>query len=616
MRIISINILPGSSEHCLQYIWLHSRYLQRHTMNRLQALLACLLLAACTPATEPAATIHESPAAPERSWPHGAIVSAANPVAVAAAIAVLEKGGHAVDAAIAAHAVLGLVEPESSGLGGSAFMVVYDRTTDSTIVYDGRETAPAGATAEMYMRDGQPIGGRDKWAMGVSVGVPGAVSVYHKSHTAHGRLGWSDLFQPAIQLAADGFVVTEKMARYHEFLEPALKSGEFPNAAEYLFPGGEPIAAGDQIRNPAYAETLRRIAGEGPIAFYEGDIAAAIVARARAEPAGSSMMLTDLASYETAKREPVCGGFRLSTICSVPPPSSGIVHIMIPALYDELLNGSEESFEDKIQVFVDAQRLAYADRDHFVGDPDFVDVPTEQLIDPAYITHRAEQRFAPAATPEHGDPDFASHAAEAAWMRGLDATMEAVGTSHLSIIDGEGNAVSMTASVGFPYGSIRMTNGFFLNNEMTDFSADSSADGHPAANAIAPGKRPRSSMSPTIIFDENGDPTMLTGSAGGSSILAYSTKTILAVFDWGMSAQEAVDFPNIVARGEAVGVEGSASGGQALADDLVARGYNVQQGRGENSGLHIIVVKPDGMSGAADRRRHGAVGVISPESRQ
>jgi gamma-glutamyltranspeptidase/glutathione hydrolase len=540
------------------------------------------------------------------------MVSGANPDAVAAAIAILEKGGHAVDAAIAAHAVLGLVEPESSGLGGSVFMLVYDRATGSRIVYDGRETAPAGATAEMYMRDGQPIGGRDKWTLGVSVGIPGAVSVYHSSHTAHGRMAWSDLFQPAIQLAADGFEVTEKMVRYNEFLEPAFSSGAFPNAAEYLFPGGKAIAAGDRIKNPEYAATLGRIASEGPKAFYEGDIAAAIVSRAQATPVGSSMTLADLASYQVVKREPVCGGFRLKTICSVPPPSSGIVHIMIPALYDELLDGSENSIEEKVQVFVDAQRLAYADRDHFIGDPDFVDVPAQQLIDPAYIGHRATQRFAPAATPEHGDPDFASHDSKTAWIRGQDATMEAVGTSHLVIIDGEGNAVSMTASVGFPYGSIRMTNGFFLNNEMTDFSAATSADGWPVANAIAPGKRPRSSMSPTIIFDENGDPAMLTGSAGGSSILAYSTKTILAIFDWGMSAKEAVDFPNVVARGEPVGVETSVGVGQALADYLTARGYNVQQGRGENSGLHVIVVTPDGMTGAADNRRHGTVEAISP----
>ena len=581
-------------------------------MIRLQALLACLLLAACSPSIEPAASADDATSVFERRWPHGAMVSAANPAAVTAAIDILQKGGHAVDAAIAAHAVLGLVEPESSGLGGSVFMVVYDRATGSTVVYDGREKAPAGATADMYMRAGQPVGGREKWVMGVSVGVPGAVSAYHSSHSAHGRLPWADLFQPAKQLATDGFVVTEKFVRYNEALEPALVSGLFPTAADYLFPGGEPLAAGDRIKNPEYAETLERIATEGPEAFYEGEIAEAIVARAQAEPAGSSMTLSDMATYETAQREPVCGEFRQSTICSVPPPSSGIVHIMIPALYDHLLSGSENSVDDKVQAFVDAQRLAYADRDHFVGDSDFVDVPVDELIDPAYIAHRATQRFAPTAVPEHGDPGIASGNAEAAWIRGDDATMEVAGTSHLSIIDGEGNAVAMTASVGFPYGSIRMTNGFFLNNEMTDFSSAPLANDQPSANAIAPGKRPRSSMSPTIIFDENGDPSMLTGSAGGSSILAYSTKTILAVFDWGMTAKEAVDFPNIVARGEPVGVEVSADGGQAIADALIERGYFVQQGRGENSGLHIIVVKPDGMTGAADSRRHGSVEAILP----
>jgi len=540
-------------------------------MNRLPLLFVCLVVSACSPSQEMAAVVETSGDANKQSWPHGAMVSAANPDAVAAAVAILEKGGHAVDAAIAAHAVLGLVEPESSGLGGSAFMVVYDHVTKSTIVYDGRETAPAGATQNMFMQDGQPVGGREQWAMGVAVGVPGVVSLYHASHTAHGRMNWSEIFQPAIQLASDGFEVTDKMTRYHEALLPAIQTGNFPNAAEYLFPDGEAIEAGDRIRNPAYATTLDRIATDGPQAFYEGDIAAAIVARAQADPSGSSMMLSDMASYATVERKPVCGAFRRSTICSVPPPSSGIVHIMIPVLYNELSDGSEKSIADKIQMFVDAQRLAYADRDYFVGDPDFVDVPTEELIDPAYMKHRATQRFAPAQIPSHGDPYFAIPGEKAAQIWGDDATSEAAGTSHLAIIDADGNAVSMTASVGYPYGSIRMTNGFFLNNELTDFSAALTEDGQDAANAIEPGKRPRSSMSPTIIFDENGDPLMLTGSAGGSSILAYSTKTILAVFDWGLSAQAAIDFPNIVARGETVGVEASAEGGQAIADDLAAR---------------------------------------------
>ena len=540
------------------------------------------------------------------------MVSAANPDAVAAAIGVLEQGGHAVDAAIAAHAVLGLVEPESSGLGGSAFMLVYDRSSNTTVVYDGRETAPAGATADMFMTEEGPIGFREMWPLGVAIGVPGTVSMYQAAHAAHGRSDWADLFAPAIQLATDGFEVTAKMARYNDFIEPILKTGEFAVAAEYLYSEGEPIAAGDRKKNVEYAATLRRISSDGPSAFYEGEIAKAIVARAKAAPSGSSITVEDIASYETVTRAAVCGGFRSNSICSVPPPSSGITQIMIPALYDELLTGSEASLEDKIQVFVNAQRLAYADRDYFVGDPGFVNVPVEELIDPAYIKHRATEVFAPAAAPTHGDPAFASSLDKAAWIRGQDASREAVGTTHLSIIDSEGNAVSMTASVGFPYGSLRMTNGFFLNNELTDFSREAATDGQPATNAIAPGKRPRSSMSPTIVFDASGDPAMLTGSAGGSSILAYSTKTIVAVFDWNLSAQEAADFPNIVARGEGVGVEVSAEGGQAIADDLTARGYNVTEGRGENSGLHVIVVRPEGMDGAADSRRHGIVAKIPP----
>lgn len=578
-------------------------------MTRVFVLFLYLVLAACSQAPDSPLADQNTSATAENTWPHGAMVSAANPDAVAAAIEVLKEGGHAVDAAIAAHAVLGLVEPESSGIGGSAFMLVYDRASNSTTAYNGREKAPSGASSTMFMLNGEPLGGREKWSTGVSVGVPGTVALYHAAHLAHGRIEWSAILQPAIDLASNGFEVTDKFLVYNGALEPTIATGAFPNAAAYLFPGGKPHVAGDRITNPAYAATLQRIAVEGPSAFYAGELAQAIVDRAQTAPAGSSMTMDDIANFTVVEREAVCGPFREMTICSTPPPSSGLAHIMIPALYDELLSGDEESIEEKVAVFIDAQRLAYADRDQFVGDPEFVDVPVEQLTDPGYLKHRATERFAPAADPVHGDPFFATPEAEAAWNYAPDATIEVAGTSHLSIIDGEGNAVSMTASVGYPWGSIRMTNGFFLNNQLTDFSG-APADGTPVANGIAAGKRPRSSMSPTIVFDNSGDPLLLTGSAGGSSIIAYTTKTLLAVLDWGLTAKEATDFPNIVARGKTVGVEVSADGGQAIADDLVARGYNVQPGRGENSGLHIIVVGPEGMSGSADRRRHGTVEAI------
>lgn len=579
-------------------------------MIRFHALIAVLLIAACSPSIESTSDEPRISNGAARTWPHGAMVSAANPAATDAAIEILRKGGNAIDAAIAAHAVLGLVEPESSGIGGSAFMLVYDRAGDSLVVYDGRETAPAGAAADMFMRDGEPLGFRELWPVGAAIGVPGAVSLYQAAHDAHGDLAWSELFQPAIALANDGFEVTRKMAGYFEFMGPVVTSGTFPKTAEYLFPDGEPIAQGELKENPEYAATLNRIAIEGSAAFYEGDIAEAIAARAQAAPLGSAMTAGDIAGYETLQRDAVCGAFRTYTTCSVPPPSSGIVHIMIPALYDELLTEDARTLEDRIQVFVDAQRLAYADRDHFVADPGFVDVPADALIDPAYIAHRATQRFAPAETPVHGDPGIVTRQDKVAWRRSDDATVGTVGTSHLSIVDGNGNAVSMTASVGFPYGSLRMTAGFFLNNELTDFSTGPAADGAPVANAIAPGKRPRSSMSPTIIFDEQGEPKMLTGSAGGSSILAYTTKTILAALSWGMTAQDSVDFPNVVARGESVNVEDSRKPGERIAADLEERGYSVREGRGENSGLHVIVVRPDGMDGAADSRRHGTVAII------
>lgn len=586
-------------------------------MTRFHVLLACLVVASCSTAPDSAKTDNQTASQTDSEsserWPHGAMVSAANPAAVDAAIEVLERGGHAVDAAIAAHTVLGLVEPESSGIGGSAFMLVYDRETGKLVAYDGRETSPAGASSAMFLSDGQPTGSAELWSAGVAVGVPGAVALYKSAHDDFGRLAWAGLFESAIGLALDGFEVTAKMNRYLERIESTVDLLAFPEMSAYLFPDGKALAVGSVQRNPAYASTLERIAREGVRPFYNGDIAAAIVARAQVAPMGSPMTKADMSSYEAIRRDAVCGSFRENTICSIPPPSSGLAHIMIPALYDELLTPDDVSVDDKIQVFVEAQRLAYADRDHYVADPGFVDVPVEALISPDYIAQRAGERFEPDATPEHGVPGALETSNQEMWLHGKDATVAAVGTSHLSIIDSDGNAVSMTASVGYPYGSVRMVEGFFLNNELTDFSSQPNPDGTAPANAVAPGKRPRSSMSPTIVFDAGGEPRMLTGSSGGSSIIAYTTKSILAALDWNYSAQQAADFPNIVARNATVGVEVSKKPGQEISDDLSARGYDVEEGRGENSGLHIIIVGPDGMDGAADSRRHGTVRVVAPQ---
>ncbi|MFK8053444.1 MAG: gamma-glutamyltransferase [Woeseiaceae bacterium] len=542
------------------------------------------------------------------AWDKGAMVATANPHATAAAIQMLEKGGHAVDAAIAAHAVLGLVEPQSSGLGGGGFMLVFEREGTQLTFHEGREVAPAGATVDMFMRDGVVMSFLEAWQSGQSVGVPGAVALYKSAHEQHGRLPWADLFQPAIKLATEGFEVSPRLAGFLPRVAKAGRLAKNPPTAAYFFPNGQPLQVGHLLKNPEYANTLSRIAVEGIDAFYRGDIAAAIAKAAQAEPNPGTLTIEDIAAYQPVKRPVICGAFRQLSICTTSPPSSGGAQIMIAGLYDHLVKDATTQ-KDKVAAFVDAQRLAYADRDHYFGDPDEVDVPIDDLLNPEYLKHRATERIAPGAVPTPGDPGLVLHQESAASLWGSDTTEEASGTTHLSIIDAQGNAASLTATVEAPFGSSRWAAGFLLNNELTDFARDVSADGPRPANAIAPGRRPRSSMSPSMVFDANGELLMVTGSPGGNSIPAYVAKSIVGVFDWGLTPQEAVNHANIIARGEKVRVEVSVEPGQAIADDLKQRGYNVQERQGENSGLHVIVVEDDTLKGAADERREGTVAI-------
>jgi gamma-glutamyltranspeptidase/glutathione hydrolase len=577
-------------------------------MKHIHLLIAALFVFGCSPAEPPTPEPTSTPATADHSWDKGGMATAANPHAVAAAIEMLEKGGHAVDAAIAAHAVLGLVEPQSSGIGGGGFMLVYERENGELTFHEGREVAPAGATIDMFMRDGVVMEFMEAWQSGKAVGVPGAIALYESAHDQHGKLPWKELFAPAIRLATEGFEVSPRLADYLPRMAQISQLAKNPATAAYFYPGGEPLKAGDLLKNPEYAATLTRIAEEGPSAFYEGEIAQAIAAAAQAEPNGGSLTAADIAAYKAVERPVICGKFRELSICTSSPPSSGGAQIMIAGLYD-YLSADATSQPDKVAAFVDAQRLAYADRDHYFGDPDEIDIPLDDLLDPVYLKHRATERFAPGAIPTPGDPGLVFDQKSAAALWGRDTTEEAAGTTHLSIIDTEGNAVSMTATVEAPFGSARWAAGFLLNNEMTDFAREVPADGSRLANAITPGRRPRSSMSPSMIFDNSGDLIMVTGSPGGNSIPAYVAKTIVGVLDWGLSAQAAVDFPNIVARGEKVRVEINVEPGQAIASDLAERGYNVQESEGENSGLHIIVINPDGLDGAADKRREGIVAV-------
>jgi gamma-glutamyltranspeptidase/glutathione hydrolase len=583
-------------------------------MNRLHAIAAFLFVAACSPAensvADSAATSDAATSVPAGTWNRGAIATAANPHAVAAAIEMLDKGGHAVDAAIAAHAVLGLVEPQSSGIGGGGFMLIYEHATRGLTFHDGREMAPSGATVDMFMRDGEVLGFVEAWQSGLAVGVPGAVAMYKSAHDDHGKLPWSDLFQPAIRIAQEGFEVSPRIANNLPWVGERGRLDENPPTAAYFYPGGEPLQVGDLLKNPEYAATLTRIANEGIDAFYKGEIAEAIAKAAQEPPNGGTLTVDDIGNYRVVKRDVVCGDFRDLEICTTTPPSSGGAQIMIAGLYDHL-TAEAETQADKIAAFVDAQRLAYADRDHYFGDPDSVEVPLEDLLNPTYLEHRATERFAPGATPTHGDPGSVLHDDPVADLWSKDTTEEAAGTTHLSIIDSEGNAVAMTATIEAWFGSSRWAGGFLLNNEMTDFAREYDPDAPPVANAIGPGRRPRSSMSPTMVIDESGDILMVTGSPGGNSIPAYVSKSIIAVLDWDMSAQDAVDFPNIVARGERVRVEVNVEPGKTIAADLAERGYPVQEREGENSGLHVIVVRPDELDGAADKRREGIVRTTS-----
>lgn len=575
-----------------------------------------LLLAACapsasTPPENEAPKAAETEALGDVSWTKGAMVAAADPRAVEAGLRVLRDGGNAIDAAIAVHTVLGLVEPQSSGIGGGAFMVYYDRAHDEITVFDGRETAPAAAGPEWFFKDGKAMDFVTAWQSGRSVGVPGQIALYKTAHDAAGRADWASLFQPAIELAEDGFEVSPRLAEVlaSDRLRAIIRLDDNPVTAAYFYPDGQPLAAGFRRTNPAYAATLASIANEGPDAFYRGETAAEIVEAVNEGPDGGSMTLDDLANYEVKVRSAVCGTLQSGyKICSAPPPSSGgVAQNLIMGLYEYLKPAAGVNADESLylKAYVDAQRLGYADRDHYVADADHVTVPTEDLINPVYIRARAKDAFAPDGKAFPGDPGVVLGGDPLRPMWGEDPTTPGAGTTHISIIDMDGNAVSMTATVEAAFGSSRMTGGFLLNNELTDFSLIPEKNGKPVANAVAAGKRPRSSMSPTLVFAPDGKLFMVTGSPGGNSIIAYVSKTLVGVLEWGKTAQEAVALPNIIARGDSVGVEIDIAGGPEAAEALRDMGYTVEERTGENSGLHVIIVRDEGLEGGADPRREG-----------
>lgn len=540
--------------------------------------------------------------APESSDPPKtrAIVVAAHPAAAQAGRDILDKGGDAIDAAIAVQTVLGLVEPQSSGIGGGAFMLYFDAQTRTLTAFNGREKTPASASPNMLLdEDGSPFPRARAMLGGRATGVPGVLAMLGKAHDKHGELPWSEGFAPAIQLAEVGYPLTDRTENYVR--------GDYPQAsapdvqAEFRSADGEVLAAGERYRNAAYANTLRRIAREGLEAFYDSDeIAGAIVRRTQAGPLPGTMTRDDLRQYEAQTGQALCMPYRVYVVCVPPPPSSGVAILQILGILERTDIANRGPADPQAWfLFAEASRLAYADRDLYVGDPDFVDVPIEAMLDPAYLDRRRALIGARAMPP----PAAGTLVED---MPAGDATLEPAGTSHFVIADSDGDVVSMTTTIESYFGSGRIVGGFFLNNQLTDFSFSPVVDGRSAANAVAGGKRPRSSMTPTIVFDREGKVVAALGSPGGNSIIAYVAKTLIGMLDWGLSAQEAITLPNVVARGTTVRGEEHKLPPKVRAG-LIRRGITVKPGAGEESGLHAIKWVDGRFVGGADPRRDGAV---------
>ncbi len=528
------------------------------------------------------------------------MVSSANPYATESGLRILAKGGSAIDAAITVQMVLNLVEPESSGIGGGAFSLYWDNANKKLSSYDGREKAPMLADEKLFQENGKNMNWWEALAGGRAVGVPGVIAMLEKTHKQHGKLPWADLFEDAIKLAERGFEVSPKLGQsILNGTNPAL--GRYEAAWQYFFPKGVPLRAGSVKKNPEFAMTLRRIALLGAKGFYKGQIAIDIV-KAVNDAADNPGLMTvaDMANYEAIERPPVCADYKEYKVCGMGPPTSGgmtVIQILKLLEHRDIGQYAPLSVESA-HLFILASKLAYADRGKYMADADFVNVPVEGLIDEGYLKERAklmgelDMGIAKAGKPPNADTN---------WKQ--SKSPEQPSTTHFSIIDKAGNGFSMTSSIEMAFGSTVMVRGFLLNNQLTDFSFSDEKDEVRIANRVQPGKRPRSSMSPFMVFDKDDQLMMVIGSPGGSRIINYVAKTMLGVLEWNMNIQDAISMPHFVNRNGNTDLEKNTKAA-SLKAGLEAIGHTVSV-RDLNSGLHGIVRTKNGLEGGADPRRVG-----------
>ncbi|WP_368412923.1 gamma-glutamyltransferase [Dongia sp.] len=542
---------------------------------------------------------------PHLAYGQEQMVAVGHPVAARIGLDILNRGGSAVDAAIAMQMVLTLVEPQSSGIGGGGFLLHYAAANDRLDSYDGREKAPAAARSDMFLgTDGQPLPFMEAMPGGLSVGVPGVVRMLEMAHREHGRLPWRDLFAPAIALAEQVFDISPQLAAKIAADEILARQ---PSTRSYFFDStGKPLAAGARLTNPALAQSLRAIAAGGADAFYQGAIAADIVtAVTTAQPRRGQMTLDDLANYAAQKRPVPCLDYRDSKVCSMGPPSSGGLAVLqiLGHLRRFDMAALPPDSSAAMHLIAEASRLAFADRERYVGDPDFAPVPVDRLLAPEYLSARAAE-IDPRKSMGEAKPGRPADAALLGSSPSRPLLPEPLSTSHMVIIDRDGNAVSFTTTIEGAFGAHIMAGGFLLNNELTDFAFAPAAKGRPAANRVEAGKRPRSSMAPVLVFDrQSGALTAALGSPGGSNIIGYVTQALIGLIDWRLDPYSAIAAPHVLNRNGPTIIEAE-QGLEKLAAELETMGHKVKV-QELNSGANVIVVRDGQLIGASDPRREG-----------